>query len=171
MKYKRMLCWVRPHEKKELTEAVNGQFPLVFAKNYEDFKSQIKKDDYLVISFKRVNKRIQQLVKEFNKNTFVFFEIKEKYIMTSSQFHISDEKNAIAGQYGAFEIVDNYLGIIPNLWKMRLNRNCKQPDCHPPRHVSEDELMEALKTNPTLRKLAQAFSEEFDKNGKYIGKY
>jgi len=123
MKYKRMLCWVRPQEKKEIEKAVNGQFPLVFAKNYDDFISQIFSDDYLVVSFKRVNKKIQQLVKEFNKNTFVFFEIKEKYIMTSSQFHIFDEQNTITGQYGADEIVNNYLGIIPDLWKMRLNHD------------------------------------------------
>jgi len=42
MKYKRMLCWVRPHEKRMLKEAVNELFPLVFAKNYDDFRSQIK---------------------------------------------------------------------------------------------------------------------------------
>ena len=118
-----MLCWVRPHEKKELENVVNGQFSTVFTKTLNDFKSQILSDDYLVISFKRVNRKIRQLVKDFNKNTFVFFEIKEEYIMTSSQFHISDEKNAVAGQYGADEIVNNYLGIIPDLWKMRLNHD------------------------------------------------
>jgi len=50
MKYKRMLCWVRPHEKKEPKETVNGRFPLVFAKNYEDFKNQITPDAYLIFS-------------------------------------------------------------------------------------------------------------------------
>jgi hypothetical protein len=55
MKYSRMLCWVRPHEKKELIEAVNGQFPIVFAKNYKDFESQINEGDYLVISLSKIS--------------------------------------------------------------------------------------------------------------------
>jgi len=117
-----MLCWVRPHEKKELEKAVNGQFPLVFAKNYKDLKNQILLGDYIVISFKRVNSKIKRLSEEFNKNIFVFFEIKEKYSMTSTQFHISDAKNVTAGQYGAEEITNNFLGLIPNLWKIRLNQ-------------------------------------------------
>jgi len=55
MKYKRMFCWLRHEEKKELKEAVNSRFPLAFAKNYEDFREQIKKDDYLVISMTKIS--------------------------------------------------------------------------------------------------------------------
>jgi len=33
----------------------------------------------------------------------------------------------------------------------------------------EDEIIEILKNNPTLRELAKAVSEEFDENGNYIG--
>jgi hypothetical protein len=122
MKYEKMLCWVRSHEKKELKEAVNGQFPLVFAKNLDDFKDNICINDYLVISFKRVNKNILDLVKTFRKNIFVFYEIKEFYEMTPLQFDIFDEENTVTGQYGAEELVKNYLGIIDDLWKMRLNQ-------------------------------------------------
>jgi hypothetical protein len=125
MKYTRMFCWVRPHEKKELKEAVRGQFPLVFAKNYDDFKNQIKVDDYLVISFIKINKITQKLIQSFPNNKFVFYEIKEKYNMTSIQFDITNEPNIITGQYGAIEIVDNYLGIIPDLWEMRLHQSFK----------------------------------------------
>jgi hypothetical protein len=125
MKYTRMLCWVRPHEKKELKEAVNGQFPIEFAKNYDDFKSKICNNDYLVMSFKKVNKKTKQLIKEFDDNLFVFYEIKEEYIMTSIQFDITNEPNVITGQYGAVELVNNYLGIIPDLWKMRLHQTFK----------------------------------------------
>jgi hypothetical protein len=124
-KYTRMLCWVRPHEKKELIDAVNGQFPLVFANNYDDFRSKITDDDYLVISFKRVNKKILDLTKEFYSNTFVFYEIQEFYEMTKLQFNIGDEQNVIKGQYGAEELVKNYLGITPDLWKMRLHQTFK----------------------------------------------
>jgi hypothetical protein len=58
MEYARMVCWVRPHEKKELIEVVDGQFSLVFAKNYDDFKSKINDDDYLVVSLKLAHKYI-----------------------------------------------------------------------------------------------------------------
>ncbi|GMO48661.1 MAG: hypothetical protein Pg6C_11280 [Treponemataceae bacterium] len=51
MKYTKMLCWVRPHEKKELIEAVNGQFPIVFAKTFNSLKRKIRENDYLVISY------------------------------------------------------------------------------------------------------------------------
>jgi len=112
-----MLCWIRPHEKKELKNAVNSQFPIVFTETLSDFKSKILPNDYLVVSFKRVNRRIQRVVREFDENTFVFFRIKERYIMTSSQFNVFDELNTVIGQYGADEIVKNYLGIIPNLWR------------------------------------------------------
>jgi len=50
-----MFCWVRPEEKKELNETVNSRFLLAFAKNYEDFRKQIKKDDYLVISMTKIS--------------------------------------------------------------------------------------------------------------------
>jgi hypothetical protein len=120
-----MLCWVRPHEKKELKEVVHGQFPLVFAKNYEDFKNKITDSDYLVMSYIKVNKKTRQLIQNFPNNKFVFYEIKEKYIMTFIQFDISNEPNIIIGQYSATEIVDNYLGIIPDLYKMRLHQTFK----------------------------------------------
>jgi hypothetical protein len=61
MKYNRMLCWVRPHEKKELKEAVNGRLPLVFAQKYDDFANQICKGDYLVLSISRAETHLNKL--------------------------------------------------------------------------------------------------------------
>ena len=121
MKYKRMLCWVRPHEKKELKEAVNDQFPLVFARNYEDFKSQILPDDYLVMSLSkaRCGVKIFNLVRQFLRNTFHLYQLRLNEINTISGGELMMEENVIDGQYGAGELVDNYLGKIPDLWKMR----------------------------------------------------
>jgi len=125
MKYSRMLCWIRPREKKELEEAANGQFPLVFAKKYDDFKNSILDGDYIVVSFTRASNRLRQLIRTFSNNTFSFYEIKEKYIMTSIQFDIVDEPNVTIGQYGPTELINNYLGIIPDLWEMRLRQTFK----------------------------------------------
>jgi len=63
MKYKRMLCWVRPHEKKELKEAVNGQFSLILTNNYDNFKDNITDDSYIAISLTVANKNLKYLKK------------------------------------------------------------------------------------------------------------
>jgi hypothetical protein len=130
MKYKRIVCWVRPHEKKELKEAVNGQFPLVFAKNYEDFKNQITDDSYLIISLSKAKfglVKLKSLQKDFPLNKFHFYTLRDTEYLSVSQFRIMDEENFIPGQYNAKEFVDNFLGIIPDLYKMRENeKNSKE---------------------------------------------
>jgi hypothetical protein len=125
MKYKRMLCWVRPHEKKELEKAVSGQFPLMFAKNYEDFRSNITQDSYLVISLSkaRCGEKIFNLIKQFSNNCFYLYQIRPEEINTIPGGKLMFEDNVIMGQYGAEELRDNYLGIIPDLWKMRMNQD------------------------------------------------
>jgi hypothetical protein len=122
MKYTRMLCWVRPHEKKELKEAVNGQFPLVFAKNYDDFKSKICEGDYLVVSLSKARfgiKKLQELVRNFVNNKFHLYQLCEYEEITYSEFKIMDELNVVDGQYGAKELSGNFLEIIDNLWENR----------------------------------------------------
>jgi hypothetical protein len=122
MKYNRMLCWVRPHEKRELKKAVNSQFPLEFAKNYEDFELKINKNDYLVISLSKVKfgfVKIRKLINKFSKFNFKFYEVKEHDELISKQILIMDEKNVTNGQYSADELKDNYLGVIKDLWYKR----------------------------------------------------
>ena len=125
MKYKRMFCWVRPHEKKELEKAVNGQFPLVFAKNYEDFKKNITQNSYLIISLSkaRCGIKIFNLIKQFSDSIFHLYQIRTEEINTIPGGNLMLENNVIPGQYGAKELVNNYLGIIPDLWKMRKNQD------------------------------------------------
>jgi hypothetical protein len=129
MKYKRMFCWVRPHEKKELKEAVNKQFPLKIEKNYNDFKSKINENDYLILSLSKVKfgfNKIQKLIKQFSNFQFNFYELKDLDEMIAKQALIMNEKNVIIGQYSANELRDNYLEIIPDLWEMRRNEKIPQ---------------------------------------------
>jgi len=126
MKYERMLCWVRPHEKKELKKAVNGQFSLVFARNYDDFKAQIREGDYLVFSLSKARfsiKKIRQLVQDFSKHQFRLYCLKEQEEQTFLQTTIMDESNVVTGQYTEDELVNNFLEIIPDLWEYRLSKN------------------------------------------------
>jgi len=114
-----MLCWVRPHEKRELKKAVNGQFPLVFAKNYDDFKTQIKDGDYLVVSLTKAKNgfsRIKELVRSFLNNIFVMYQLRDNEAFTHLEFLIMNEPNVVDGQYDAIEIRDNFLGIINDLY-------------------------------------------------------
>jgi len=126
MKYKRMLCWVRPHEKKELKKAVNGQFPLVFTRNFSSFKRKIQQNDYVVIScsfVEAIYDDLKNLIKSFPKNIFIFYDRLEE-----EDFSIYDVKltrelqedgiiNIVGGLYKAKDVLDNFLGIIPDLEK------------------------------------------------------
>jgi len=124
MKYKRMLCWVRSHEKKELEKAVDGRFPLVFAKNYEDFKNQINKNDYLIFSLSRARNinKIKLLVRYFPEYKFNLYALGENEIMDINHFKIMEETNVIKGQYLPEHFILNYLGKIDDLWEW--NKKC-----------------------------------------------
>ena len=112
-----MFCWVRPYEKKALEKAVNGQFPLVFAKNYDDYKNRIKKDDYLIFSLSRAKNlnKVKLLVRSFPNFQFNLYALGEER-MVSYHFEIMDELNVTRGQYTANCFVENYLGKIEDLW-------------------------------------------------------
>ena len=117
MSYTRMLCWVRPHEKKALKKAVNKQFPLVFAKNYDDYKKRINKGDYLIFSLSRAKNlnKVKLLVRSFPNFQFNLYALGEER-MVSYHFEIMDELNVTRGQYTANCFVENYLGKIEDLW-------------------------------------------------------
>jgi hypothetical protein len=120
-----MLCWVRPYEKKELKEDVKGRFPIEFAKTIDSFKQKIKENDYLVISSILANdkgsiEKLQQLVRSFPKNIFVLHDSyttsKEGlYDLPSIATTLWDEPNVLSTWYQSVEIVNNFLGIIPDL--------------------------------------------------------
>jgi hypothetical protein len=122
MPYKRMFCWVRPHEKKALIEAVNKRFPLAFAKNMEDFRNNITEGDYLIFSLSKAKfgyKKVLEFVQSFPNFRFNLYEALSHDGVYATEFYLMHEDNVTEGQYGAQELVDNYLGIIPDLWEMR----------------------------------------------------
>jgi hypothetical protein len=108
-----MFCWVRPHEKKELKEAVDGQFPIIFAKNYNEFKNQIKNDDFLVMSIvKAVRglKKMQKLVRIFPQYKFyLYYRSNEDGFMTDNEMTLFNEQNIINGQFMPSGIIGAYL--------------------------------------------------------------
>ena len=112
MKYKRMLCWVRPHEKKALKKAVNGKFPLVFVKNYDEFKDQIKNDDFLIMSIvKAVRglKKMQELVRLFPQNKFyLYYRSNEDGFMTINEMTLFAEENIANGQFMPLGLIKAY---------------------------------------------------------------
>jgi hypothetical protein len=124
--YKRMFCWVSPHEKKALIEAVNERFPIAFAKNIEDFRNGITGEDYLVFSLTKTNilyKKVLELVRFFPNFRFNLYGIPFAPIKKGKKYKgwifITSERNVTDGWYKAQELVDNYLKVIPDLWVMR----------------------------------------------------
>jgi len=89
----------------------------VFAKNFDDFKNQIKEGDYLVFSLSRAKNlnKIKSLVRSFPDIQFNLYDLGEK-AMSSCHFEIMDEPNVTKGQYDASCFVENYLGKIEDLW-------------------------------------------------------
>lgn len=119
-----MVCWVRPQEKKELKEAVNGQFPLVFAKNYDDFKSKITEYSYLVFSATRARylNKLRKLIREFENCIFYIYGQQDDEENEDKAYFIQDEPNVIKGQYTAKEFCLNFTGDIPDLREWGINR-------------------------------------------------
>jgi hypothetical protein len=125
-----MFCWVRPHEKKALIEAVNGKFPLAFAKNMEDFKSHITEGDYLIFSLSKAKfgyDQIIELIYAFPDFRFYLYEISKDEKMFRHEYYLMNADNVSDGQYNAAELVNNYLGIPPSLQEIRLNKNKSIP--------------------------------------------
>jgi hypothetical protein len=91
MKYKRMLCWIRAHEKKELKEAAGEKFCVIFVKTKNDFLENINKDVFSVISLKGAYQlnALYRVVRKFPTTLF--------YIMRQD---IDDEP--ITGKESAF---------------------------------------------------------------------
>jgi hypothetical protein len=124
MKYKRMLCWVRPHEKKELKKAVKDQFPLVFAKNFDDFKNNIAPDSYLIFSATRARyfNKLRNLIRMFPDCTFFIYGQRADEECEDKAFFIQEEPNVINGQYIAKDFFANFINEIPDLWEWTLSR-------------------------------------------------
>lgn len=160
MKYKRMVCWVNKRTKTELSK-LNQQYniPIVFVNSFEEFENNINEETFLLLIRRKADRNIRKLLKlinSFSKHTFFAYVQSGDPCTTPREFHFSREKNVVnCDMTDVFGLFQSYT----------------QPDSQPPRNISEDELFEVLKTDPTLRGLAQAVSEEFDENGKYIGKY
>jgi hypothetical protein len=77
MNYKKMLCWVRPNEKKELEKAVGNKFSVFFVKTKKDFLENINKDVFPVISLKNAYQlnALYKIVRKFP--TLIFYIMRQ----------------------------------------------------------------------------------------------
>ncbi|GHU52106.1 hypothetical protein FACS189450_01950 [Spirochaetia bacterium] len=84
MKYTEILCWVDRKEKAEIKAEDNpNKIPLIFAKNYEDFKNKIKPSSLLTLSLKKARyKKVFELAGKFPNNLFCAFEKLDDAIVT-----------------------------------------------------------------------------------------
>ena len=104
-----MLCWVRPHERKKLKAVIGNKFPVIFARNYEDFKNNIHTDDYLLFSIVKASKgfkKCRQLVRSFPQCTFHLY-FRDDGVTTNNELDMFLENNVASGQHTYLNIVND----------------------------------------------------------------
>jgi CO dehydrogenase/acetyl-CoA synthase gamma subunit (corrinoid Fe-S protein) len=117
-----MLCWIYPHEKKELIKVVNNQFPLVFAKNYDDFCNQINKTDYLILSIIKAKTdliELKTLLESYQQYKFHFVGHLDSESYLQEEFEILEEENAVSVPYDVNELFLEAIGKIENIFQKR----------------------------------------------------
>jgi hypothetical protein len=120
MKYTRMVCFVRPIEKKALKEANVKNIPILFIRSTFLMKMIIRSNDYIVVSSMEANnniKRAKKIVRAFPKNTIVLYDKQPNEDMPAIAGELFHEPNVIGGLFWADDIMNHYLGIIPDLEK------------------------------------------------------
>ena len=126
MKYDRMLCWLSREEVKRLkAENKNYNIPIIFAKNYEDFTSQIKDNDYLVFSTKKAKhsmKKLLSMLHQFPNNYFHLYVRTNEGDMSSNELDIQLERN-VSCMYDPNELIKEFVGEIDVAEKRRLRYN------------------------------------------------
>ena len=125
MKYNRMLCWLSRDEIKRLKmENKNYNIPIVFAKNYNDFLSLIRDNDYLVFSTKKAKHNMNKLLimlHSFPDNFFHLYVRTNDGDMSLNEMEIQSEKN-VSCMYDPIELVQEFVGEINVLEKRKLFR-------------------------------------------------
>ena len=115
MSYTRMLCWLSRDEIKCLKkENENYRIPIVFAKNYEEFKALIKNDDYLVFSTKKAKHNMNKLLTmlySFPNNFFHLYVRTNDGNMSANEIEIQREKN-VSCMYDPNELIKEFVGEI-----------------------------------------------------------
>lgn len=122
MKYKRMLCWVRPQDRHEIEISIIG-VPLTFVDTLAEFENKITNDSYLVVSLAYITNDFKAFADKFPNNQFNLYRLKSMEEQTAEQSLVMGYKNITDGQYEAKELKDNYFGNINDLWQYRLSEN------------------------------------------------
>jgi hypothetical protein len=118
MKYKRMVCWVRPHEKQDLIAEVKERFPILFADDVKSLKNLIKPNDYVVMSCGFAEDFLEEMLDIAHmKNTIALYDRTEDEDFTVNAGDVLGEPNVINGFWWSEDIVKNFTGEIPDLPK------------------------------------------------------
>ena len=93
---------------KKIKEIIGDKFPIVFSKNYEDFRKNINNDDFLLFSIVKASnrfKKCQQLVKSFPNNTFHLY-FRDDGIISENELDMFLENNVASGQYTYLDVLN-----------------------------------------------------------------
>ena len=123
-KYKNIICWVSPDEKKCLNE-INQKFnvPIIFAKNYDEFITLIELNSYPVFSLKKGNTccaKLQNVVRKFPKVIFqALARLDHKGLTPMESDILFEETNVIHLSYDVDEIFKEFIGEFISLYEKR----------------------------------------------------
>jgi hypothetical protein len=114
MKYTRMVCWVNLKEKQYIKNTnLQHNIPIIFAKNYDEFRSLINENSYLVLSIMKAKfsyNKVCNLVQEYPNFLFhVIRRLDDAFTTKNEYSFLAHEINVIHKQYDAIDLINEYL--------------------------------------------------------------
>lgn len=114
-----MICWVSKKEENYIKLANKKyKIPTIFCKTYKDFISQINDKSFLVISFKK--QKIKSAIDNFSNFIFHVVNKLTDNITTKRELDILESANVIHCQYSSNELIQEFTGEIPSVYKKKL---------------------------------------------------
>ena len=107
-----MLCWLNRQDRK-LLQDTNAQYdiPIVYSKNFNDFSSEIKEDDYIVVSCSSLSSKYDKIVALAEQHSTKIFHIFARQNMNGQrELDFMCEPNVVSRQYGPDELIEEFLG-------------------------------------------------------------
>jgi hypothetical protein len=91
LKYTKIVCFVRPQDRKELEDEIKD-IPLIFANSLRDFAKKITDDSYLIMSLGYITDwnvgKFKRFVRKFPNNIFNLYGLKMLEEQTAKQTEI-----------------------------------------------------------------------------------
>jgi len=110
-----MLCWITAQDKKWL-QTINKDYsiPIFYSKNFNEFSSEIKDDDYLVVSCNSLSRKYTKMVTLSQQHNTKIFHIFGRWTDSNIQKELDFmcNPNVVSHQYGPTDLILEFLNKI-----------------------------------------------------------